>query len=163
MASAADLAAIQSMHESKTVTREGLIGWYRWYKNQLPRLQPDSSEKDLLLSLATWMELSDRGGHPGFPYDYATDLDFASVDLDTADRPSLTWLLGVLIIASGLVALFIKVWLGVGLVIAGVALHWLLYKVRGGATAVAMKDAQVRQQVERALEWVHTHQREKGI
>lgn len=158
MASASDLAAIQSMHESKTVTRDGLIGWSRWYESQLPRLQPEKSEEDLLLTLTAWMELSDKGGQPGFPYEYATDLDFALVDLDSTYQPNLAWVVGVLIIISGLVAVFFRPWLGVGLVIAGVAFHWLLYKARGGATAAAIKDPQVRQRAERALEWVQTHQ-----
>lgn len=159
MESESALGAVQRMHQEKTLTRAGLIGWYRWNQNQLPPLEPESSERDLLLALATWMDLTEKGGKPAFPYSYATDLDFSTVDLDTADRPSLAWLLGVLLIGIGLVVLFIKVRLGITLVAAGLLFQWLMYKACGGASAVAMKDSGVRRQVDRALEWVETHQR----
>lgn len=157
MPSESDLAAIQRMHETKLVNRDALIGWYRWYQRQLPPLRPEQSNRDLLLTLATWMDLTEKGGRPAFPYDYRTDLDFSQVALDIADRPGLGWPIGAFILVVGLVLLFFRPWVGVGLVVLGVALQWILYKSRGGASSVAMKDPAVRREVDRALRWVHEH------
>jgi len=152
MPSESDLAAIQRMHETKLVNRDALIGWYCWYQRQLPPLRPEQSSRDLLLTLATWMDLTDKGGRPAFPYDYRTDLDFSQVDLDIADRPGLVWPIGALILVVGLVLLFFRLWVGVGLIALGV-----LYRSRGGASSVAMKNPAVRRELDRALRWVHDH------
>ena len=162
MPSKAHLEAIQQMHETKTVTRDALIGWYGWYQSQLPPLKPVRSDTDLLLTLATWMDLTEKGGQPAFPYEYRTDLDFPTVDFDIADRPSLAWPLGALMVIGGLIILFFHLWMGLSLIAGGLLLHWLLYRSRGAATAVAMKDERVRREVDRALEWVLTHQPPPG-
>lgn len=148
------LQAIQAMHHARVVGREGLIGWYYHYRSSLPRLRPERSDTDLLLALATWMELSEAGGRPGFPAAYRTTLDFSSVDLDGVDRPSFTWLLALGIIVAGLITAFSEPWLGGALVVGGVGLQWLIYRSRGGRSAVALKKPEIRARVDEALKWV---------
>ena len=68
------------MHETQTVRRESIIAWYRWYSvlHRFPTMHPERSDVDLLRTIALWMELTDRGGSPGFPHDYKTDITFST-------------------------------------------------------------------------------------
>ena len=81
------LLAIQRMHQSKSVRRESLIGWYRWYshfahnRRVFPVLDPERSAADLLEVASLWMRLTDRGGEPGFPFKYQPAPDLAPIQV----------------------------------------------------------------------------------
>lgn len=125
---------IRRMHETETVHRESIVAWYHFYADKLPKMHPGRSDVDLIRTAALWMKLSDRGGNPGFPYDYRSKLDFPSVRPAEPLKPSIAWLFGVIAVLAGLVALFFNWKLGLTLILAGPVIQFVAYKLAGGPT-----------------------------
>lgn len=132
------LQEIERMHETETVRRESIISWYRWYSqfpsNRLPRMYPERSDVDLIRTLALWMELTDRGGSPGFPYEYKSALSLPAINPAQAANPSIMWLVGALAFVAGIAGLFFNWEVGLTLIIAGPTMIYVSYKLSGGAT-----------------------------
>jgi hypothetical protein len=122
------------MHEDRTVRRESIVAWYRFYSRKLPRMYPERSDVDLVRTIALWMELTDKGGRPGFPFDYRSDLEFSTVDVAREPRGSVLWLVGEVVLGAGVIALFFSWKVGLVLVLSGVLIEYAAYRVRGGAT-----------------------------
>ncbi len=140
--------------------RESIIAWYRWYSqfpsNRLPRMYPERSDVDLIRTLALWMELSDRGGNPGFPYEYKSALRFPTIKLAEPPPPSVMWLIGEVAFVSGVVSLFFNWKIGLALIIAGSMMNYVGYKLAGGATNPnLMKEGSslYEREGKRVLEW----------
>jgi len=125
------LKKIQHMHETRTITRESIIGWYYFYSNKLPRMLPERSEVDLIRTIALWMELTDKGGAPAFPYDYKSELNF-SLDLTPTQKRSVAFLIGILTSIAGIITLFSNIIIGISLVVVGQIIVVIDYKLRGG-------------------------------
>jgi len=74
--------ALQRMHTDRIVRNESVMAWYarcvdhvRQVRPDVPRLHPEYSPADLLVALALWMELTERGqSDPAFPFDYESAL-----------------------------------------------------------------------------------------
>lgn len=122
------------MHETHTVTNEAITAWYYFYTHQLPKMRPDRSEVDLIRTAALWMELTDRGGSPVFPYEYKSELSFPSINPAELSPQNVTWMLGVISAAAGIVALFFNWRVGMALIVAGPIIHVVGYKISGGPT-----------------------------
>ena len=158
------LSEIQRMHETKTVRRESIIGWYYWYARKLPKMRPERSIVDLVRTAALWMELTDRGGQPGFPYDYRSELDLSTIEAALPAKPNwgARWavrLEGLLLIA-GVIALFIKPLLGVGLIVIVPVVWWIAYQLSGGPTNPDLLRGDTtlfRREGKRVLEWSRQH------
>lgn len=122
----------------ETVRRESIVAWYRWCSqfssNRLPRMYPDRSDVDLIRTMALWMELTDQGGSPGFPYKYKSDLSFPTINPAEPPQPSVMWLVGAVAFVTGVVALFFNWKIGLALLIGGVVIYYVGYKLSGGAT-----------------------------
>lgn len=158
------LQELQRMHEEETVRRESIIAWYRWYSqfpsNRLARMYPERSDVDLIRTIALWMDLTDRGGEPGFPYDYRSALDFGSIQRTATATPSTMGLVGLIAIALGIVVLFFNWKLGVALVIVGSITNYVGYRLGGGATnPTLMKEGSplYEREGKRVLEWARDH------
>lgn len=122
------------MHADRTVRRESIVAWYRWYSRNLPRMHPERSDVDLIRTAALWMQLTDRGGSPGFPFDYGSELSFPDIDPASTRRASPWWLLGVLTVGAGVILLFFTWKLGLALVAAGELAQCIGYWLCGGPT-----------------------------
>ncbi len=134
---ASALRLIQRMHETRTVTNEAIIAWYNFYAHQLPRMSPERSDLDLIRTVALWMELTDQGGSPGFPYEYNSELMFPSVnpsDYTTSFWSNVTFLPGVLSLVSGIFLLYFNWGLGLALIVAGAIILYVGYRLEGGPT-----------------------------
>lgn len=158
------LQEIQRMHETETVRRESIIAWYRWYSqfpsNRLPRMYPERSDVDLIRTMALWMELTERGGSPGFPYDYRSALDFPRIHPTEPSKASVMWLVGMLALVVGVVVLFFNWKVGVALIIAGPIANYVGYRLSGGATNpdLMKEGSSVYERVgKRVLEWARGH------
>lgn len=151
------LQKIERMHKSETVRRESIIAWYRFYATQLPPMHPERSDVDLIRTIALWMELTDRGGSPAFPYEYKTDIQFPTINVAEPAVPNVAWLLGVLAIVAGLVTLFLNWKIGLALMLSGPIMQIVGYKLAGGsANPNLMKQGSSLYEKEgkRVLEWV---------
>jgi hypothetical protein len=77
------LEEIERMHRTRTVRREAIIGWYRWFEGELPKalppMFPERTECDLIMTAGLWMTLTDAGGEPGFPYGYHSELNLSPI------------------------------------------------------------------------------------
>lgn len=124
---------IQRMHETETVRRESIIAWYAMYRSKLPPCRPERSDVDLIRTVALWMELTDRGGQPGFPYQYKSELSFPSIDPQSPARPNWFWLASLLVIVAGLVAFLFDWRIGIALLLTGGLGNYFNYRIRGGA------------------------------
>ena len=142
-------AAIQRMHEDRTVTRDAVIEWYYLYQRKLPRMQPERSEADLIRTAALWMELTDKGGAPGFPYDYRSDLRLPPVASVTSGRPHLAWRLTLYVALAGVAIAFWRFWVGVVLIVVGGLGQYISYRVAGGPCNIAT----IGRSGLRVLEW----------
>ncbi len=127
------LQAIQRMHETRTVTKESVIGWYSFYSDKLPRMRPEQSDSALVRTVSLWMTLTDRGGSPEFPFDYRADIELSTVPGNDDSKPDPLWLISLLLIGGGLIALFFVWKIGLGMAMFGILVNLLLYKRRGGA------------------------------
>jgi hypothetical protein len=146
-----NFAHIQEMHERQLVTRESVINWYLFYANKLPKMTPERSDADLIRTIALWMELTDKGGSPEFPFDYKTDITIPKFSAETKKAdPFFT--VNLLLLISGLIAIFIKWKLGLGLIGLGILSMIVNYLFRGGSknyeSVVATTDGQ------RVIEWI---------
>lgn len=153
---------IRRMHESQTVHRESIIAWYRFYGHKLPRRYPERSDSDLIQTVALWMELTDRGGSPEFPYDYKSDLNFSTINPAEPARGNRTWLLSVIAIVAGVVTLFFSWKIGLGLIVGGSIVNYLGYKLAGGpSNPQLMKEGSALYEKEgkRVLEWAAAQRR----
>lgn len=152
------LAAIQEMHASKTVSRRSIIGWYNFYSHKLPKMTPERSEADLIRTIALWMELTDKGGVPAFPYDYNAhaDLKLDLIDRSVPPNASIAWLVGTISMVTGFVLLFFNLLLGLGLLILGLVIWVAGYTMQGGATNMDLfKGGPLKIEAERVLKWAN--------
>lgn len=159
------LELIQRMHTEKTVRRESIVGWYRFYARKLPRMHPERSDVDLIRTVALWMQLTDRGGSPGFPYEYKCEVRFPTIDPKGVPRASVTWPLGVAAIIIGIIVLFFNWKIGLALVVAGPMLQYIGYRLRGGpANPDLMKEGTTLYEREgrRVLEWAEQRRPTEG-
>ena len=117
------LQHIQRMHETETVRRESIIGWYCFYAKKLPSMQLERSDVDLSRTIALWMELTDRGGSPGFPHDYKSALSFPTISAAEPANPNKMWLFGAVSFVAGIVILFFNWKIGLGRHAVGHG-HW---------------------------------------
>lgn len=154
------LSLIQQMHERRTVTNDAVVAWYNFYKAKLPKRQPERSEVDLIRTVALWMELTDKGGRPGFPYQYRSELKFPTIK-PTEDaklnKSSLIGLIGSIISIVGIVILFLNWIYGLALIIGGQLISYLGYRLDGGPTNPdLMKEGITLYEKEgrRVIEWV---------
>jgi len=157
------LHEIQRMHEAKTVRRESIIGWYYWYADKLPRMHPERSVVDLVRTGALWMELTDRGGKPGFPYEYRSELDLSVMESPLPTKPSWAYRVGLLLILAGLIGLFVRPLAAAGLIVLGPVVWWVGYQLSGGPTNPdLLKEGSTlyRKEGRRVLEW-HRRQRHR--
>ena len=147
---------IQRMHETETVRRESIIAWYNFYANKLPSMQPQRSDVDLIRTIVLWMELTDRRGSPGFPYDYKSALSFPSINASEPATPNLTWLFGAVAFIAGIVTLFFNWKIGLALIVAGPVITYVAYKLSGGATnpnLMKQGSSLYEREGRRVLEW----------
>lgn len=149
------LREIQRMHETETIRPESIIGWYHWYSDKLPRMHPERSKVDLVRTAALWMELTDRGGAPAFPYTYRSELGVSGADAPV-ERHNYGWLLGAGLIALGIVVLFVKPLAGLILVLAGPLAWYIAYRLGGGS---ANPDLLLSQECQRVLKWAEEQTR----
>lgn len=126
------LAEMQTMHSSRLVTKQSIIGWYIFYCHKLPKMKPERSMADLVRTIALWMELTQKGGTPAFPYHYKTDI-FISAGTDKNGRPDPYFGISMLTLFVGIVILFIRP--GIGLFTIGIAISTIIinYVTRGGS------------------------------
>lgn len=127
------LEKIQHMHETRTVTNDAIIAWYHFYSHKLPRMHPERSEVDLVRTTALWMELTDRGGRPGFPYDYSSELSLISIQSSLPPKRNVSWLFGMLTGVVGIAFLFINFLIGIALIVACPLILAVGYRFAGGA------------------------------
>jgi hypothetical protein len=144
------LTEIQRMHEKKTVQPKSIIAWYYFYSHKLPIMRPERSTVDLVRTAALWMELTDRGGSPGFPYDYRSELRVTHADSPDAGKPNHGFRLGVGLILLGLIALFVKPLVGILLIVAGPVMWYVSYRLGGAA---AHPELLLGNECQRVLEW----------
>lgn len=150
------LQEIQRMHEHRTVRPESIVAWYRFYSNKLPRMYPERSDVDLIRTAALWMELTDRGGSPGFPFDYRSELNFSTVGPTRTPRGNRFWVFGVSVMIAGLVTLFFAWKIAIVMLVAGVIIHYLGYRLSGGpANPDLMTEGTTlyEQEGRRVMEW----------
>jgi len=149
------LKTIQHMHETRTITRESIIGWYYFYSHKLPKMFPERSEAGLIRTIALWMELTDKGGAPAFPHDYKSELNF-SFDLTSTPKLSIALPIGVLTSVAGIITLFFNIIIGIGLVVVGQIIIFIDYKLRGGSTnpdLLKENSLLFRKEGKRVIEW----------
>ena len=127
------LLAIQKMHETRAVTKESIVAWYCVYSLKLPRMKPERSESDLVRTVSLWMTLTDQGCSPKFPFDYRADIQLSTIPGNDDTKHDVLWLISFLLIVGGLITSFFVWKLGVGIVIFGLFLQVLSYKLKGGA------------------------------
>ena len=153
---------LQRMHTTRTVSREAIIAWYTFYRDELPSMYPARSEVDLIRTAALWMRLTDRGGLPGFPWDYHSAFSFQKVLNAQANpsKPNPAAPLGASLVLGGLGAFFVsRVW-AVSLLIAGASVLYFGYKGQGGATNPGLMvpgSPLYEQEGRRVVEWAQSH------
>jgi hypothetical protein len=158
------LQEIQRMHETETVRRESIIAWYRWYSqfpsNRLPRMYPERSDVDLIRTIALWMELTDRGGNPGFPYEYKCALGFPEINPTQLAKGSRGWVVGALAFLAGIVVVFFDWRIGLTIIIGGGVINYVSYKLAGGAAnpdLMKVGSSLYETEGKRVLEWAARH------
>lgn len=127
------LREIQKMHETKTVLQESVIGWYCFYSYKLPKMHPERSLTDLIKTIDLWMELTDRGGAPEFPYEYKCGIDLTSVKLDNRKKGNISFPIGFILLLIGAICIFVKFTLGIALLIISLLILYIGYKFEGGS------------------------------
>jgi len=142
------------MHESRTIRRASIIAWYRLYDHKLPDLKPCSSDAELIRTIALWMTLSDNGGKPGFPFDYASELQLDREYFVDSVRPSRLWASSVFVFALGLIWLFIRWQLGLAVIALGIIINIMSYYITGGRSGPLSLD---REDAIRVTTWDATH------
>jgi hypothetical protein len=142
---------IREMHERQLVTRDSVINWYYFYADKLPKMAPERSDADLIRTIALWMELTDKGGSPGFPFEYKTDIIIPKFSIEEKKIDPF-FSVNVLLIIAGLISIFINLKVGIGLIAVGVLLMIVNYKIRGASrqfeTVVNTQDGQ------RVIGWI---------
>jgi hypothetical protein len=133
MDKAAALARIQRMHETQIVTNDAIIAWYEFYADKLPKMHPERSDVDLIRTIALWMDLTDRGGSPEFPYEYRSALSFPSIDSTRPPKTRIIPLLGNGTSLVGILLLFFYWKLALMLIVGGQVVDYIAYRVAGGA------------------------------
>ncbi len=156
------LRQIERMHETQTVRRESIIGWYRWYSvfHKFPPMYPERSDVDLVRTIALWMELTDRGGSPGFPYEYKTDITFSTSTSSQSTKQSIASILGFVGMVGaviGIAALFFNWKTGLAVILGSVLSNLTGYWVAGGSSNPSVMTPGTRSyraEGKRVLEWV---------
>ena len=150
------LSYIQKMHETKCVTRESVIAWYHFYSHSLPKMFPERSDIDLIRTISLWMELTDKGGNPKFPFDYRSQLNFAAIDLATPAKLSKMFPVQMILLLTGIIVVFFNWIIGTALILLGPLLVYFEYKLEGGATnpdLIKENSSLYRYEARRVLEW----------
>lgn len=145
---------IELMHEQKLITENSIIGWYYLYSHKLPKMKPERSLADVLRTIALWMELTDKGGLPGFPYDYQTDIKIP-IGAIKNKRPNfiieVSWILAIV----GLLLLFFDLIFGLSSIFLGILLLIVNYNLAGGSknidSAIGLRSGR------RVAEWIQIH------
>lgn len=140
---------LQMMHESQTVTRDGIIAWYYFYSDKLPPMRPERSDLDLIRTIALWMRLTDQGASPGFPYDYAPDLRLGSVNVLRRRSHKLTFALEMTALAAGLALLFFGWRIGILFIIGGLTIPIVAYLLRHSTPSSKL----LQEYTIRAMQW----------
>ncbi len=148
------LKQIQLMHEQKLITKDSIIGWYSFYSNKLPKMKPGRSSADLVRTISLWMELTEKGGSPEFPYDYNTDINLSHVPTKN-EKPDILFGVNWLIIIIGLILLFFNFYFGLTSFFIGILFMIINYKFKGGSknidTVTRTKDGK------KVIEWIQEH------
>ena len=114
-------------------------------------MAPERSDADLIRTIALWMELTDKGGSPGFPFEYKTDIIIPKFSIEEKKIDPF-FSVNVLLIIAGLISIFINLKVGIGLIAVGVLLMIVNYKIRGASrqfeTVVNTQDGQ------RVIGWI---------
>ncbi len=132
MDKAAALATIQRMHETRTISNDAIIAWYRFYAHKLPQMYPERSDVDLIRTIALWMGLTDRGGAPGFPSQYRSALSFPSIDPTRPAKPRIAWLVGNGASLIGVILLLFIWKIALVLIMGGQVVNYAGYRAAGG-------------------------------
>jgi hypothetical protein len=153
---------LQHMHTTQTVSRESIIAWYTFYRDKLPTMNPDRSEVDLIRTVALWMQLTDQGGAPRFPWDYQSTLSFPEMlqAQTNPGKPSPVLPIAVLLLLGGLVAFFVSKDWALPLLLGGIAALYFGYKLQGGATNAGLmvpRSTLYEQEGRRVVEWAASH------
>jgi len=151
---------IERMHAEETVRNDSIIAWYRFYERHLPTMHPERSDVDLMRTVALWMELTDKGGSPGFPYEYRSEFQFPAVNPNIEPRTNIGWFLGIAVIGCGIVAIFFNWKISLALVALGTIVQYVGYRLNGGpANADLMKEGTKLYEREgrRVIEWSEQH------
>ena len=151
------LAEIQKMHETKEVTRKSIIGWYSFYSHKLPKMKPERFDVDLIRAIALWMDLTDKGGRPPFPYDYKSKINLESIDMNSPAKKSKLFPVGILTFLIGIILLFFNWRLGIIIMLIGPAILFIGYKLQGGATnpdILKENSLLFRKEGERVFNWM---------
>lgn len=148
------LRLMQEMYDKQAISRESIIAWYTVYSHKLPRMHPERSEIDLIRTIALWMEVTNRGGTPSFPYNFKSEIqiNLTSMNSGTTKERSNIWASGMVLLVVGFLAMFYQLLLGIGLVVSGGVLLYIGYKMAGGATNPELW----RNEVKRVLEWINS-------
>ncbi|MFQ5752802.1 MAG: hypothetical protein ACE5HI_12470 [bacterium] len=151
------LVEIQKMHETKEVTRKSIIGWYSFYSQKLPKMKPERSDVDLIRTIALWMDLTDKGGRPPFPYNYKSKINLESIDMNSPAKESKLFPVGILTFLIGIILLFFNWRLGIFIMLIGPAILFIGYKLQGGATnpdILKENSLLFRKEGERVFNWM---------
>lgn len=145
---------IQLMHEQEHITENSIIGWYYFYSHKLPKMKPERSLADVLRTIALWMELTDNGGSPGFPYDYQTNI---KIPIETIKAKKLNFFVEVcwILVIVGLILLFFNIILGLSSISLGILLLIVNYNLSDGSknieSVIGLKSSK------RVVEWIQAH------
>lgn len=152
------LDEIQKMHNTKTVCRESIIGWYNIYSHKLPKMLPERSLMDTLMTMSLWMQLTDRGGSPGFPFEYKADFDLSLLDtkLESVKKGSFRLSgISILVTIGGIILIFIKPVGGIIITLFGIILDYYAFKKVGGANNLELLRPNEMEQINRSIEWIN--------
>jgi len=144
------LREIQKMHKTKTVFRESIIGWYYFYSEKLPKMHPERSLADLIRTIDLWMRLTDRGGQPGFPYEYKCGIDLSGVKLDNPDKLNVVFPFYFILMIICLISVFVNFKLGLSLISLSILVSYIDYRVKGGYKNLNLYE----KELSRVYEWV---------
>ena len=149
-----NLAHIQEMHERQLVTRDSIINWYYFYANKLPKMKPERSNADLVRTIALWMELTDSGGAPGFPFDYKTDIKIPDSSINRINVDPY-FILNQLLMVTGIVTIFIRWKWGLGIIGFSILSFIVNYQLRGGPKN--FDSVRLTNEGQRAIEWIKSN------
>jgi hypothetical protein len=106
------------------------------------------------------MELTDRGGSPGFPYEYKADITFSTSTASQSAKQNIASILGFVGMVGaviGIVALFFNWKTGVPVILGSVLSSFTGYWLAGGSSNPSVMTPGTRSyraEGKRVLEWV---------